>query len=220
MKVAFIGDSFCSGNQDYSWTTIVANNLSAEIICLGKGGMSVGQAYFDLMEHLDAADIYFMFYTDSRRLFNNQQYPLNSSSCFEFERCDLKGMKSHNGSHYPDAKIWNAGLQYFKYIYHPQYDDLVHELIVKKCDEILTEHMLSNPHKKVYHFHCFPSNLNSYKFKSGPCSVESMINFITRHGMKLTDDTENHMSVELNAAFANNITMLMNTEIFKWFGLP
>lgn len=220
MKVAFIGDSFCSGEYKHSWTDIVAKNIGAEIICRGRGGVSIGQAYFDLMGCLDDADMYFMLYTDHRRLYNKQRYPLNTSSCVDFEQRGLRGMVSHNGNCFPDVNLWDAGLQYFKYIYHQQFHELMHELIIKKCDEILAQHILSNPHKKVYHFHCFPADCTTTEFASGPCCNETMVDFITRHRIHLTDVNENHMSVQLNAAVAEHISTLIKTDVGKWFDLP
>jgi len=220
MKVAFIGDSFCSSNRDHSWTDILAKNIGAEIICRGQGGTSIGQAYFDLMTHLYDADMYFMLYTDHRRLYNSQLYPLNTSSCFDFEKRGLQGMLSHDSNSFPDADLWNAGLSYFKYLYHQPYHELVHELIIKKCDEILAQHISSNPHKKVYHFHCFPAECTTTEFASGPCCREPLFDLITRHGINLTDMNENHMSVQLNAAVADSISMLIKTDVGKWFDLP
>lgn len=220
MKVAFIGDSFCSSEAKHSWLEIVANNLGAEPICRGRGGISIGQAYFDLINHLDDADIYFMLYTDSRRLFNGHLYPLNTVSCLDFEQRSLGGMITHNTSIYSDANIWDAGLKYFKYIYHEPYHELIHELIIKKCDEILTQHILLNPHKRVFHFHCFPANCTSYNFTSGPCCRETLFDLITRYRINLSDNYENHMTIELNSILAECICTLLNKDSGKWFDLP
>ena len=220
MKVAFIGDSFCSSNMDHSWTDLLAKNINAEIVCRGRGGMSIGQAYFDLIEYLDNADIFFMLYTDHRRLFNSQLYPLNTSSCFDFEQRGLKGMVSHDVNSFPDADLWDAGLKYFKYIYHQSYHELVHALIIKQCDSILARHLSANPHKKVYHFHCFPADCTTDEFTSGSCCRETLFDLITRHGINLTEMNENHMSVQLNAAVADRMSMLIKNDAGKWFDLP
>ena len=220
MKIAFIGDSFCSSDMAHSWTDILAKNIGADIICRGKGGMSIGQAYFDLVEYLDNADMYFMLYTDHRRLFNSQQYPLNTSSCLDFEQRGLQNMLSHDVNSFPDADLWDAGLKYFKHIYHQSYHELVHELIIKRCDEILARHILLNPHKKVYHFHCFPAECTTAEFESGPCCRETMFDLIDRHGINIRDMNENHMSVQLNAAVAERISMLIKSDVSKWFDLP
>ena len=96
----------------------------------------------------------------------------------------------------------------------------MHELIIKKCDEMLAKHISSNPHKKAYHLHCFPAECTTAEFVSGPCCRETMFDLITRHGINLTDMNENHMSVQLNAAVAERISMLIKTDVGKWFDLP
>lgn len=222
MKIAFIGDSFCGGNTDASWTNILARRLDAEVICRGRGGISIGQAYFDLIDCLADADLYFMLYTDHRRLFNSQLYPLNAVSCMDFEQRGLTGMVTHDGISLCDAELWDAGLRYFKHLYNDQYHELVHWLIIRRCDEILAHHISSNPHKRAYHFHCFPTACSVNEFASGPCCRETMLDLITRHeiGVTLGDRKDNHMTVQLNAAVAERLAELLDADVGKWFDLP
>lgn len=222
MKVAFIGDSFCKSKLPHSWTSMVAARLGARVVCHGRGGVSVGQAYFDLQEHLSDADIYFMFYTDHNRLYNPHVYPLNIASCMDYGQNGLADMVSHEPIYWPDAKIWDAGLGYFQRIYHEPYHILVHELLVQRCDHVLSQHIAAHPHKRALHFHSFPPVNGINPFASGPVARESMMDMLERHGKNMFpgDNDANHMSVELNTAMADAVMHAIDSETQVWVDLP
>jgi hypothetical protein len=211
MRIAFIGDSFCSGISDHSWTNIVSRRLGAEVICRGSGGASVMQAYVDLENNIGQADAVVCCWTDHSRLYNYQGYPLNSASCMDFRRRGLGRMVTHDTATWSDGKLWNAGAEYYTYLYDDRYHRLTHRLIVSDADRMLSEWRSAGAGRVAVHFHSFPPAGGVWAFNSGPCCREALSDMVARHGCALVagDTKDNHMDVDLNARFSNMVVGLL-----------
>lgn len=75
MNINFCGDSFCSKGVDFSWTTILANKLGANVLGLGISGI----AHEHAIKSFDpSADITIFTWTDYERIYH-KEYILNKT---------------------------------------------------------------------------------------------------------------------------------------------
>ncbi|SVD28996.1 uncharacterized protein METZ01_LOCUS381850, partial [marine metagenome] len=80
LKLALIGDSYCADvyKTPYkTWPYIVAENLNASIISLGRSGAAMTHSYEDLIAVVDEADVVIVCVTEPNRVPNRYGLPLN-----------------------------------------------------------------------------------------------------------------------------------------------
>ena len=211
MRIEFVGDSFCSGISDHSWTNLVSRHFNADVIKRGSGGTSVMQAYVDLDDCLDRADAVVCCWTDHARLYNYHGYPLNNASCMDFKTRGFGRMVTHDTKTWPNRALWNAAAEYYSHIYDDRFHRLVHRLILADADRMLRDWRAAKDYRRAVHFHSFPPPDGIGGFDSGPCCNEALSSIVSRHGcgMVIGDTNDNHMDKDLNERFAGMVIGLL-----------
>jgi len=178
LKIALIGDSFCETvwKEPYkTWPYLVAEDLNAELIALGRGGTALLHSYEDLVLVVDEADYVILCITEPNRLANKYGAPLNFRVAHEFDdtvvdnipyllgRNALINSKKHKFSMKQHNALMNSAKQYYYEIHDGNVHMIIHKGILMQIDELLLKKK-----KKCFWFSSFYDSMSDFKPKSGP----------------------------------------------------
>ena len=227
MKIAFVGDSFCTDVNRYfnsdeiknrpSWLTfqeIVAQHYNAEIIMKGERGIALFHSYEDLLKIIDDADYIILFITKEFRLPNMHRAPITPTT-----------YKSLCADQLPvlEKKLSIAVAHYYENVISLDFHTLVHRLLIQEIDRL----MIEKKKKCIWFFVRFDNfdYTDAYQFKwinSGPVGSHllddlSLYELSSRNIIDTTKDYAvsnyfakydyhqrlNHFGQETNQKFAN-----------------
>jgi hypothetical protein len=152
MKIAYVGDSFCAHSGPDDWTSLVAEELDAEIIQTGFGGKNFYSAIEKFLPKMFEADIIVCFVTEPYRIFNRWDLPLNMTWREE--------MLAESGEHWERRHEYIPKKQvpmllkavdfYYKYLFDNGFAEFYNIGCVSLFDELI-----KHCDKKIMWFPCF-----------------------------------------------------------------
>lgn len=237
MKIAFIGDSFCSGKASYSWCMMLSRVLNANILAMGNGGSNIWDAYKQLISVIDECDVIVMCHTNHSRIPNRKSYPL-TPGVVDYH---LNGSKTDVPGDFTENAIWNAAANYYAHLYDDEYHWLTKQLLVQEMDSLL---LRSN--KVCIHFGCFdridgtstgrvtgiatqePLSYVTWpkgywEPKSGAWAKQTLIEYRELNGLftiSTPEVNENHMTIDMNAELASLLEHIIKNKKTGSFDLP
>lgn len=222
MKIAFIGDSFCTDVNRYfnsdeikkrpSWLSfpeIVAQHYNAEVIMRGERGIALFHSYENLLKIIDDADYIILFITKEFRLPNMHRAPITPTN--------------HQPSLEISKKLSIAATHYYEDVISLDFHTLVHRLLIQEIDRL----MIEKKKKCIWFFVRFDNfdYTDAYQFKwinSGPVGSHllddlTLYDLSSRNIIDTTKDYAvanyfekydynqrlNHFGQETNQKFAN-----------------
>ena len=198
MKIAFVGDSFCSSNSQQAWHHLVSAQLGATTACEGDGGASLWVGYEKLKAVIHDIDTAVLCYTDAFRLPNPRNYPVNFGSV-QYHRNGRQDVP-HGVNNFPDTQLWDAAVLFYQHLLVEDYQQLVHRLLIAHIDSMLAE-----ANVRAVHFFSFEHIPMS--FVSGPSCDIGLWPWLQRcgkHSIELDTD-HNHMSMSQNHYVASKV---------------
>ena len=148
MKIAFIGDSFCSEVHKASWCGIVTKNLDAKAIPLGQSGSNeyaILDRFKKLLSKNIIPDLTIFCHTDPYRLPNIDNLPLGS-------RCAEPPS--------PLTPVWETSFAYYDNIINYGFHELSHLAIINEIKKLCVEHNIT-----VLHLRSFVPSDNNVEYK-------------------------------------------------------
>lgn len=192
VKIALVGDSFCNSvkyTPYKTWPYIVAEELNANLVSLGRSGSALLHSYEDLIDIVDEADYIILCVTEPNRIANRFGLPLTMSAKEE-DIPDLEkegrmldpvfGWKDYWGVTNKQTKNILSGLEsYYNYLWDPRIHEIFQRGILMQIDELCMQ-----KNKRCFWFQCFynsglnlnysrsekelPEEVSKFKPKSGP----------------------------------------------------
>lgn len=237
MKIAFIGDSFCSGNASYSWCVLLGQALNFDILTFGNGGSNIWDAYKQLVNVIDDCDAVVMCHTNHSRIPNRKSYPI-TPGVVDYH---LKGSNTDIPGDFTENAVWDAAANYYAHLYDDEYHWLTKQLLVQEMDSLL---LRSN--KICVHLGCFDrldgSNTGRvtglarqqplsyitwpkgyWEPKSGAWAKQTLIEYRELNGLftiSTPEVNENHMTNDMNAELAVMLEHIIKHQVTGPFDLP
>jgi hypothetical protein len=192
--INFCGDSFCKTGgtvgdyPDVAWTTLLAKQLDAKIIGLGKDGSAHEHA---IQSFVNVSDYTVFCWTEPHRLWN-AAIPISVSSADRFKK---------------ETRIYAVADLYYKYLHDTDYAIARYQRDCYWFDHAI----LSKYRGKLIHLNCF-SKL--YDWTSGIAHTIKPLNLMRAVPGKHSDDeVANHLTAERNEILADEVYQIFNKDM-------
>jgi hypothetical protein len=192
--INFCGDSFCrSGgvtgySPDLAWTTLLAKQLDAKIIGLGKGGSAHEHA---IQSFVDTADYTVFCWTEPHRLWH-PKYGINMQT---------------TDSKKKEIRIYGVADLYYKYLHNEAYAISRYQRECYWFENVV----LSKYKHKLIHLNSFH---NWYDWTSGIAHQLGPLNSLrTVPGKEADDEIANHLTKQQNEQLADELYYIFTKDI-------
>jgi hypothetical protein len=192
--INYCGDSFCKTGgtvgdyPDVAWTTLLAKQLDAKIIGLGKSGTAHENA---IQSFVDTADYTVFCWTEPHRLWH-PKYPINMARADRYKK---------------ELRIYAVADLYYKYLHDTEY---AIERFQRDC-YWFDNAVLSKYKHKCIHLNSFH---NWYDWTSGIAHQLGPLNSLrTVPGNYSDDEVANHFTKQQNEQLADELYYIFTKDI-------
>ena len=196
--IGFFGDSFCADHRQGSWCNLFAEKIGCGTpVCYGLEGDSIWGTFIKFNKRISEGtvpDICVFCWTEPYRMYH-PTLPLTINVT----------QKSDNDSH-----VYKALDDYWKYLHHPDKDEMAYEYALKYYDR----NVLSTVDKKIIQTWSFMPFETSNKdagieLQSGLFVDKSLYRTAAEDRADIKE--MNHMSLELNVEIAGLLVNISST---------